>query len=234
MSPGRQLGSAVNLSETLHLHARWTMVLTPEQRGRVLADLAVQQAASGEQICRKGEDVNAWIGVLDGLVKITSSAPDGRTLSFTGVPAGGWFGEGSLLKLEPRRYDVFALRECTVARLPRATFEWLLDTSIPFNRFVLIQLNERLAQFIARLEYEYLLDPEARLARCVADLFNPILYPGIGPRLAISQSEIALLVGSSRQRVNQSLHALEKAGLVAIEYSAIRVLDLDGLRSYGS
>jgi CRP/FNR family transcriptional regulator, cyclic AMP receptor protein len=224
----------VNLAETLHLHARWTAALTPEQRARVLSDLAVQHVAAGKSVCRKGEEVDAWIGVLGGLVKLSSSAPDGRTLSFTGVPPGGWFGEGSLLKQEPRRYDASALRDSIVARLPRSTFTWLLDSSIPFNRFLLIQLNERLAQFIARIEYEYLLDPEAKLARCIADLFNPLLYPGSGLRLEISQAEIALLVGTSRQRVNQSLHALEKAGLLAIEYGAIRVLDLAGLRRFGT
>jgi len=154
-------------------------------------------------------------------------------VSFTGVPPGGWFGEGSLLKYEPRRYDASALRDSLVARLPRATFDWLLDNSISFNRFLLIQLNERLAQFITRLEYEYLLEPEAKLARCIADLFNPILYPGSGARLEISQAEIALLVGTSRQRANQSLQVLEKAGLVKIEYGAIQVLDLEGLRNFG-
>ena len=63
--------------------------------------------------------------------------------------------------------------------MPRATFDRLLDTSIAFNRFLLNQLNERLAQFIAMLEYERLLDPEARVARCLAWLFNPFLYPGL-------------------------------------------------------
>ena len=40
------------------------------------------------------------------------------------------------------------------------------------------------------------------------------------------------LVGLSRQRVNQSLKVLEQAGLLEIEYGAVRVLDLDGLRRY--
>ena len=223
----------MNLAETLHLHARWTADLTADQRSRVISDLAVQQVTAGEPICVKGEAVESWLGILHGLAKISNSAPDGRTLSFTGVPPGGWFGEGSLLKREPRRYDASALRDSLVARLPRTTFDWLLDTSIAFNRYLLIQLNERLAQFIARLEYEYLLEPEAKLARCIADLFNPILYPGSGPRLEISQAEIALLVGTSRQRANQSLQVLEKAGLVRIEYGAIRVLDLAGLQEFG-
>jgi DNA-binding FadR family transcriptional regulator len=71
------------------------------------------------------------------------------------------------------------------------------------------------------------------MARCIADLFNPTLYPGIGPELLISQSELALLVGISRQRANQSLQALERAGLVAVDYGGIRVLDLPGLRRHG-
>ena len=36
---------------------------------------------------------------------------DGKPTSFIGVGTGGWFGEGSLLKDEPRRYDIVALRE---------------------------------------------------------------------------------------------------------------------------
>jgi len=223
----------LDLAEALRLHARWTADLTPAQFQRVAGDLALQQVPAGAPVCSKGEPVDAWVGVLDGLVKLTSSGADGKALSFTGVPPGGWFGEGSLLKREPRRYDATALRHSVVARLPRATFEWLLDGSITFNRYLLVQLNERLSQFIGRVEYEHLLGPDAKLARCIADLFNPILYPGNGARLDISQAEIGLLVGASRQRVNQGLQALERAGLVAVEYGGMRVLDLGGLRRYG-
>ncbi len=233
MSSQRQFEAALDLAEALRLHARWTADLTPAQFQRVAGDLALQQVPAGATVCTKGEPVDAWVGVLDGLVKLTTAGADGQALSFTGVPPGGWFGEGSLLKHEPRRYDAAALRDSVVARLPRATFEWLLDGSIAFNRYLLIQLNERLSQFIGRVEYEHLLGPDAKLARCIADLFNPILYPGIGPRLDVSQAEIALLVGASRQRVNQGLQALERAGLVAVEYGGVRVLDLGGLRRFG-
>jgi CRP-like cAMP-binding protein len=68
-----------------------------------------------------------------------NTGADGRTSTFTGVPAGGWFGEGSLLKTEARRYDVVALRASRIAWVPRRMFEWLLNTSLPFNRFVLVQ-----------------------------------------------------------------------------------------------
>jgi hypothetical protein len=43
-----------------------------------------------------------------------------------------------------------------------------------------LQLNERLGQFIAMVEYDRLLAPDARVARCIAQLYNPLLYPGLG------------------------------------------------------
>jgi CRP/FNR family transcriptional regulator, cyclic AMP receptor protein len=211
---------------------RWGTLLTKEQLVRVAAESLESRVASGAFICRKGEAVDSWLGVLEGLVKMMISTPGGRTSTFTGVPAGGWFGEGSLLKTEPRRYDVVALRDTRVVRVPRRTFEWLLNTSIPFNRFLLVQLNERLGQFIGMLEAQRLHGPDVRVARCVAQLFNPILYPGIDRKIEVSQEEIGYLSGISRQRVNQALQTLQQAGLLRAEYGAIVIEDLEGLRQY--
>ncbi|KGE01680.1 Crp/Fnr family transcriptional regulator [Achromobacter sp. RTa] len=224
----------MQLSDSLQLAAAWFRVLDREQQARVERDLTVQQVAAGSIIERKGELAQAWIGVLAGLVKVSVGNAEGKVASLTGVPAGGWIGEGSLLKREVRKYDIVALRDSVVARLPGATFDWLLDTSIPFNRYLLHQLNERVAQFIGKAEYDRLLDPDARVARCLAELFNPLLYPGMGMRLTITQEEVGYLARVSRQRANQALRKLEEAGLLNVEYGAVRVLDLDGLKQYGS
>lgn len=224
----------MQLSDSLQLAAAWFRVLDAEQQARVERDLSVQQVAAGSIIERKGELAQAWIGVLAGLVKVSVGNAEGKVASLTGVPAGGWIGEGSLLKREVRKYDIVALRDSVVARLPAVTFDWLLDTSIPFNRYLLHQLNERVAQFIGKAEYDRLLDPDARVARCLAELFNPLLYPGMGMRLTITQEEVGYLARVSRQRANQALRKLEEAGLLNVEYGAVRVLDLDGLKRYGS
>lgn len=210
----------------------WTRTLTPSQITRVEAETSVRVLPVGVPVCRKGEPVEHWIGLIDGLVKMTSVTPEGKTTTFTGVTSGGWFGEGSLLKDKTRKYDVVTLRESRVAYMPRSTFEWLLDTDIAFNRFLLMQLNERLAQFIAMVEYERLLEPDARVARSLAGLFNPVLYPDQATDVQLSQEELGYLCGVSRQRVNQALQVLEKAGLLKVEYGRIRILDLDGLRSF--
>lgn len=222
-----------SLSEQLRA-SRWARTLAPEQMQRVEAEVFEQHCPAGTVVCRKGEPADAWIGVLEGLVKINAVSADGRSVTFTGVPAGGWLGEGSLLKSEPRRYDVVALRDSRIARMPRATFEWLLDGSIGFNRFLLEQINERLGQFIGMVEYDRLLDTDARVARYLAEMFNPILYPGFSSQIRISQEELGYLTGISRQRVNQALQALDKLGLIRVGYAGIEILDAAQLRAFGS
>ena len=210
----------------------WLNVLDAAQQERVRRDLIERDLRAGAYVCRKGEAVEHWIGVVRGIVKVSNVSTTGKSVTLTDIAAGGWFGEGSLLKDEPRRYDVVALRDSRIAYLPRATFHWLLDTSIAFNRHLLRQLNERLGQFIGTVEIDRLLGPEARVARCLAQLFNPLLYPGVGTRLEISQTEIGFLTGLSRQTVNRALQRLERDGLVQIEYGALTVVSLDGLRDF--
>ena len=212
------------------LASRWARGLERNQLGRVLDEVTEYEVAAGHHVCRKGEPVNEWLGVVSGLVKLGTVSPEGKMVTYTGVTAGGWFGEGSLLKNELRRYDAVALRDTRVAAMPRRTFHWLLASSISFNRFILDQLNERLAQMIALVDSDRMRDPEARVAQCLASLFNPQLYPGTDSHLRISQEEIGHLSGLSRQRVNHALQVLQDAGLLRVEHVGITVLDLDRLR----
>ena len=221
-----------SLDEMLALSA-WTRELPAEQLRRVRSAIAVRDFEAGACICRKGDPANAWLGVIDGLVKIHSLSPAGKSVTFAGIPAGGWFAEGSVLRGQPFMYDIVALRDSRMALMPEATFRWLLDTSIPFNRFLLKQLNERLGQFIGMVEHDRLLEPDARVARALAGLFNPHLYPDTRPHIQISQEELGYLAGASRQRVNRALQVLGKAGLIKVDYGVVTVLDLAGLQRYG-
>ena len=212
----------------------WAKGLDSDELARVAKGVVEREFPAGQFVCRKGESCDYWYGVLDGLLKMCSDRVTGKTATLTGITAGGWFGEGSMLKAEPRRYDVIALRDSRVACMRRETFQWLLDHSLAFNRFLLVQLNERLGQFIGMLESERLHDTDTRVAYCLASLFHPVLYPDLGDRLAISQEEIGYLAGITRQRVNRSLQVLEKAGVIEVEYGGITILDLDALRRFGS
>lgn len=211
----------------------WLPRLDAVERERVVGDLRVLTVEPGELVCRVGRPVTYWFGVLDGLLKMSNDTAMGIPITFTGVPSGGWFGEGTVLKNEVYRYNIQALRQSVVAGVTAATFHWLLDRSIGFNRFVMMQLNERLGQFIGAREIDRLSHPDERVARSLAALFHPVLYPGVGELLRITQQELGYLVGLGRQRVNEALAALQAAGVIRVEYGGVRVLDLEQLRRYG-
>ncbi len=208
----------------------WLRALAPAERERAEAAIVVGDAEPGDLVCRVGRPPTYWFGVIEGLLKMSKDRADGSSMTYSGLPSGGWFGEGTAMKREPYRYDIQALRKSVVAGLPIDDFHWLLDHSIGFNRFVMNQLNERLAQFIAARENDRLNNPDARVARNLAQLFNPVLFPGVGQLLRITQQELAYLVGLSRQRVNEALHTLQERGVIVVEYGGVRVLDLEALR----
>ena len=209
----------------------WLRPLTADERDRVAPQLRIGDAEPGELICRRGRTATYWFGVVDGLLKMSTETADGHTITYSGLTAGGWFGEGTVMKREPYRYNVQALRKSLVAGLPVDTFHWLLDHSIGFNRFVMNQLNERLAQFIGTIEADRTPSPEQRVARNLAALANPVLFPGVGEVLRITQQELAYLVGLSRQRVNEALKTLAAQDVLQIEYGGLRILDLGALRT---
>ena len=209
----------------------WLATLQPAERQHVLPTLVVGDTKAGDYVCRIGRPVTYWFGVVDGLLKMSSDNPDGSTMTFAGLPPGGWVGEGTAVKREPYRYNVQALRKSVVAGLPIDAFHWLLDHSIGFNRFVMHQLNERLGQFIAAREIDRSNSPDMRVARSLAALFNPVLYPGVGQVLRITQQELAYLVGLSRQRVNESLSILQEQGLIEVVYGGLRIVDLSAMRA---
>ncbi len=218
--------------ESMLRESLWAQALTADELDRVVVETRERRVPAGGYAIRSGELAEHWIGVIDGLVKMSVSHADGRQSTFTGVTAGGWAGEGSLLKPGRWRYDGIGVRPTRLACMPRATFERLMSTSFAFNRFLLSHINARLSLFIGLVEYDRLLGPDARVARCLASLFDAALYPRASPYVQLSQEEIGLLAAVSRQRANESLHALERAGLLRVEFGGVTVLDLPGLRGY--
>ncbi len=213
--------------------AVWSLELTEPEIDVARAGIVEKPFKANEFICMRGDRFEYWTGVVAGLVKVGTISRAGKAITFTGLTAGAWFGEGSVLKNEPRRYDAVALRDTRLAMMDRVTFHWLLENSVAFNRFLVAQLNERVGQFMGLLEYGRMLDATARLARCIATLFNPILYPDLTPHLEITQEEIGALSGMSRQNANQCLKTLEKQGLLRLEYGGLAIIDLEALRHYG-
>ncbi|MDE2365019.1 MAG: Crp/Fnr family transcriptional regulator [Hyphomicrobiales bacterium] len=219
--------------ERLQDIAFWARDLGADEIGRACRGVVEKSWPAGAYVCHRGDRFESWIGVASGLMKIGTVSSRGKAVSLAGMPAGMWFGEGSVLKGETRMYDIVALRETRLALMNRATFMWLYENSVGFNRFLVRQFNERLGQFIALVEHDRLLDSVARIARSVAWLFNPVLNPRVGPSLDISQEELGQLAGVSRQVANRALQILEAEGLLRLTSAGLTPADVDALARYG-
>jgi CRP/FNR family transcriptional regulator, cyclic AMP receptor protein len=210
----------------------WGAQLAEAEVQRVLASAREAVVPKGACVVRAGDRADHWVGLMDGIVVQMVVSGDGEATVLTAAGAGAWFGEGTLMKQGRWGYDAIARKEAKVALVPASTFRWLMEVSLPFNQFIAGLLNDRLSLYMGLLANERLANVEQRLARVLASLFNPALYPSRGPSLRISQSDVALLAGLSRQRANEALQKLQQAGCVALDRGGLTVVDLDALRNY--
>lgn len=212
--------------------AFWSAELTEEEIERARRGITEKVFAKGAYICHKGDTFDAWTGVISGIVRLGTVSQKGKSVTLAGIRSGTWFGEGSVLKKEPRQYDLVALRDLRLALMGSATFFWLFENSAGFNRFLVKQFNERIGQFIALVEFDRSLDATGKVARNIAWLCNPVLVPKAGNQLDITQEEIGLISGVSRQAVNGALQVLEQKKLLRVGHGGITILDLDALSRY--
>ncbi|MRX32121.1 Crp/Fnr family transcriptional regulator (plasmid) [Aminobacter sp. SR38] len=227
------MGARVISPEQFLASVFWARELPEDERERARRGIMLRVLEPGTYFIHRGDRIDNWIGVVSGLLRLGSITTSGKAVTYAGLPPSCWFGEGSLLKDEPRQYDVLALRRTQVALLNRATFFWLFENSVAFDRLLVRLINERLGQFIAQVEHDRTLDSTGKVARSLASLFNPVISPFVGKHIDISQEEIGLLAGVSRPVANRILQELEKEGLLRSEGGGVTILDLDKLRHYG-
>lgn len=220
-------------ADRLRQIAFWARDLNETEIEQARRGVTERRIAKGEYLCHRGDRYEPWVGVIEGVIKVGTMASSGKSTTFAGCRDGSWLGEGSVVKDEARRYDLVALRDSRVALVNRAAFLWLFENSAAFNRFLIRQMNERISQFIGLVEYDRMLDIPSRIARNIAWLFNPVLYPEASSYLNITQEELGLIAGLSRQHTNEALKLLESKGLLRVERGGVTVLDLEGLASYG-
>jgi CRP/FNR family cyclic AMP-dependent transcriptional regulator len=202
----------------------WFAELDAARQSAIAAQVFTLQGNKGEVLLHAGEQVKGWYAVLSGLVKLQTQSASGRRQGFLGIPGGEWFGEGSAMRNDPRHYEVVAIRETELLGLPRTVFEQLRATSLTFNQCLAEHLNMRLAQALAVIEMTRLRTPEQRIAMYL----GPLLWHG-SRKVSLSQEELGIIAGLSRQTVNKVLQDFEQHKLVSLEFGRIGILDEAGL-----
>ncbi|MBC7611223.1 MAG: Crp/Fnr family transcriptional regulator [Polaromonas sp.] len=205
----------------------WFKHLPPQMQTDLAGRTATLAGFKGDVLLHSGAKVQGWYAVLSGLVKLKSTSLEGQVSAFIGVQDGEWFGEGSVLKAEQRRYDVIALRDTKLLCLPCKQFEELLASCLPFNHFLIRHMNWRLGQAMAIIEAGRIRAPGQRVA-----LYLSRVFWQDRSKLVLSQEELAHLAGLSRQTVNRALKSMEQQGLVSLQYGRVTILDEPGLAAY--
>ena len=198
----------------------------------VMPSLQVRHLRAGQSIWRMGDEALHWVGVLGGAAKLCVQLEDGRAVTLCSV-AGSWIGEVELLRGVRHSCDAVALHDLTVVQIPRSIFEQLWMQQPLFQTFLMQLLAERNLQLMSLITAQQHSGTVARVARCLGALITPLNFPSErGHWLNVPQSELADYCNVSRSRLSEALSQLHRAGLIAVGYRSVQLVDLQGLRSF--
>jgi len=203
----------------------------PESGMAEIRQLLVRRSVhAGAHIFSKGGQAPGWFGVLEGEVAVVTCSASGSEIVLTILDPGDWFGEVAILADAANSHDAIARGNCEVAFIPTSGFRQLLARQPELYGRLVKLLAQRVRMLVDIVEDFTTLPMAARLAKRVLTLTDSQAIGSVVRRGRISQEEYALLVGATRQSVNQELRRWEKAGWIRIGYGGVEVIDREALR----
>ena len=187
----------------------------------------------GEHLFSEGDEGDSLYVVLDGKIKLTRAAPDGRENLLSVLGPGDMFGELSLFDPRPRTSTASAVTDATLASLRQdALLPWLTEHPQGSTHMLraLAQRLRRANDVIADLVFT---DVPGRVAKNLLDLadrFGTQEPDGLHVHHDLTQEELAQLVGASRETVNKALADFAARGWLQISARSVLILDQERLR----
>jgi CRP-like cAMP-binding protein len=187
----------------------------------------------GQVIFFQGDPGASLCLIETGRVKIALTTPDGREFVLALLGPGDYFGELSLLDGEPRSADAIALEACQLLLLQRDDFLRCLSAHPSVAIRLLAALSRRLRRTDQLVQEAAFLDVPARLARVLleqaqsADAAGGAQPAGAG---RLTQTELAGMIGATRESVNRWLSYFERQGLIRRQQGRITIVRPEGLR----
>ena len=186
----------------------------------------------GEVIFHQGDPGDALFIVQSGAIKIVLPSDTGDEAILTTLRAGEFFGELALLDGAPRSATAVALERSELLVLPRDRFRELLGE--PTIRDALLAgISRELRRLTNHVEELHFLDMAGRLAAQLIRLTREVgrTEPDGSIRLdaPLTQTDLASMVGCTRQSVNKLLGMFADDRLLRLDRDVIVVTDLDGL-----
>ena len=202
-------------------------LLPQEARADFLAAAHVRTVQDGHIIYQQGDVGREMYTVLSGEVRLYFLHADGRELVLTAYEPGDSFGYSTLIDSEPLPHTVEAIGQVQLQVLSLGAFNRLRAEHRAFDNALLVLLCRYMRLLSAYVLDATLEDLLHRLARRLLQVARP--GDDAVPAVRLSQAELSLMLGVSRQTVNKLLKQFEDEGLVELRYGAVRLSDLPGL-----
>lgn len=200
--------------------------LPPERLKRLAEVLRQKVVPAGTNMITAEQPGEVVYVVLEGTVKILIEQVDGREVILAFLGAGDTVGEMSLVDSSGRSANVMTMERCTLLWMDRSTFQDLLRHVPEFSQNLVKLLAGRLRMANEQIQSLSSLDVAGRLARQIlafAERYGRPVSGGTQIPLRLTQSDLAELVGASRERVNQVMVELRNQGLLSVD-STHRIL----------
>lgn len=202
---------------------------------RVAQLSTIRRLAKGNVLFQQGDEGDALYGVVAGLVRISVLAESGKELTLALMEPGDIFGEIALLDGLPRTAGATAAADTVLLVIERGLFLTLLEQEARLARHIIELLCERLRDNTDRLGEFAFLCLRARLAKKLCAL--AIAYgrdgeAGVHIALKLSQSDLAQMLGVSREAVNKQLKSWAQAGILRIDRTGLTILKPDCLAAF--
>jgi CRP/FNR family transcriptional regulator, cyclic AMP receptor protein len=200
--------------------------LNEADRRAVAAQMRETTYESNQLIFGRGDQGEGMHLVVEGRVRLSVLSVEGRVLSFNHASRGDIFGEIATLDGEARTADATALTRVVTMTLSRASFGRLMEANPLLAQAAIAFVCRRLRATSEQIETIALHSTEVRLARFLLAAIALRGQSEAGTQLAsldlgMSQTELGLLLGASRSKINEALAALER--LEAVHRSEGRV-----------
>lgn len=190
----------------------------------------------GEVIFHQGDAGDALHIVTGGAVKILLPSPEGEEAIIATLRPGDFFGELSLLDGAPRSATAAALEPTETLSLPRSDFLELVGADPALRDALLRSIAGELRRLTGHVEELHFLDLAGRLATRLARLArdaDPEASQDVSLDWPYTQSDLAAMIGATRQSVNRLLSDLVGSGLLRIERDRLVIRDVEELERRG-
>jgi CRP-like cAMP-binding protein len=220
-------------SEAILGQGAWFKCLPRELKSLLLDNSLLRTFEAGEIISAEDHRQTGFWGVLEGQVAITRRIAYDSEFLFHLGSQGFWFGEAGLLNRKVALVTATARTGVRALFLPAAKFDQIVDNQPQYFRCFAELQTTRYAVILRHVAQSVGLPVEEYLRIRLADISDIIHADGSKTEtveLALSQSDVARMIGASRQTANKLLKKLEKEGLIKVSFRNIEILDPVRLR----